>query len=208
MEFITNAGHLFLQGGLVMWPLLICSIIAIMILIERVRMYNAAKSNMDTLKAKVAEFVPQGKWKELRQVCEEDGGVAAELVETAASQPHDVDKQTQALQGAAGAIVARLRAHLNYLETIVTLAPLLGLLGTVTGMIGSFSVLSVSDGEPFAITGGVGEALIATATGLCVAIIALVIHAYLVQREDSLVSEMEEVGAVYMTALVGDNDAA
>lgn len=208
MEFITNAGHLFLQGGLVMWPLLICSIIAIMILIERVRMYNAAKSNMDTLKAKVAEFVPQGKWKELRQVCEEDGGVAAELVETAASQPHDVDKQTQALQGAAGAIAARLRAHLNYLETIVTLAPLLGLLGTVTGMIGSFSVLSVSDGEPFAITGGVGEALIATATGLCVAIIALVIHAYLVQREDRLVSEMEEVGAVYMTALVGDNDAA
>ncbi|MDY5409930.1 MotA/TolQ/ExbB proton channel family protein [Veillonella caviae] len=208
MEFITNAGHLFLQGGLVMWPLLICSIIAITILIERVRMYNAAKSNMETLKAKVAEFVPQGKWKELRQVCEEDGGVAAELVETAASQPHDVDKQTQALQGAAGAIAARLRAHLNYLETIVTLAPLLGLLGTVTGMIGSFSVLSVSDGEPFAITGGVGEALIATATGLCVAIIALVIHAYLVQREDSLVSEMEEVGAVYMTALVGDNDAA
>ncbi|WP_277292752.1 MotA/TolQ/ExbB proton channel family protein [Veillonella caviae] len=208
MEFITNAGHLFLQGGLVMWPLLLCSIIAITILIERVRMYNAAKSNMETLKAKVAEFVPQGKWKELRQVCEEDGGVAAELVETAASQPHDVDKQTQALQGAAGAIAARLRAHLNYLETIVTLAPLLGLLGTVTGMIGSFSVLSVSDGEPFAITGGVGEALIATATGLCVAIIALVIHAYLVQREDSLVSEMEEVGAVYMTALVGDNDAA
>lgn len=208
MEFITNAGHLFLQGGLVMWPLLICSIIAITILIERVRMYNSAKSDMDTLKAKVAELVPQGKWKELRQVCEEDGGVAAELVETAASQPHDVDKQTQALQGAAGAIAARLRAYLNYLETIVTLAPLLGLLGTVTGMIGSFSVLSVSDGEPFAITGGVGEALIATATGLCVAIIALVIHAYLVQREDSLVSEMEEVGAVYMTALVGDNDAA
>ncbi|MCI5709389.1 MotA/TolQ/ExbB proton channel family protein [Veillonella caviae] len=208
MEFITNAGHLFLQGGLVMWPLLICSIIAITILIERVRMYNSAKSDMDTLKAKVAELVPQGKWKELRQVCEEDGGVAAELVETAASQPHDVNKQTQALQGAAGAIAARLRAHLNYLETIVTLAPLLGLLGTVTGMIGSFSVLSVSDGEPFAITGGVGEALIATATGLCVAIIALVIHAYLVQREDSLVSEMEEVGAVYMTALVGDNDAA
>lgn len=75
-------------------------------------------------------------------------------------------------------------------------------------MIGSFSVLSISDGEPFAITGGVGEALIATATGLIVAIIALVIHAYLVQRQDNLVAEMEEIGAVYMTALVGDNNAA
>lgn len=208
MEFLKEAGHLFIQGGLVMWPLLICSIISVAILIERMRTYNAATSNMDTLKTKVAELVPQGKWEELRQVCKHDGGVAAELVEAAASQPHGIEKQTQALQGAAGAIAARLRANLNYLETIVTLAPLLGLLGTVTGMIGSFSVLSVSDGEPFAITGGVGEALIATATGLCVAIIALVIHAYLVQREDKLVSAMEEVGAVYMTALVGDSDAA
>ena len=205
---MTDVIKLFHQGGLVMYPLLACSIIAITILVERVRMYNSSKSDLDTLKVKVSELVPQGKWAELRDICVADGGVAAELVETAAAQPHDVDKQTQALQGAAGAIAARLRAHLNYLETIVTLAPLLGLLGTVTGMIGSFSVLSVSDGEPFAITGGVGEALIATATGLCVAIIALVIHAYLVQREDNLVSEMEEVGAVYMTALVGDNNAA
>ena len=205
---MTDVIKLFHQGGLVMYPLLACSIIAITILVERVRMYNSSKSDLDTLKVKVSELVPQGKWAELRDICVADGGVAAELVETAAAQPHDVDKQTQALQGAAGAIAARLRAHLNYLETIVTLAPLLGLLGTVTGMIGSFSVLSVSDGEPFAITGGVGEALIATATGLCVAIITLVIHAYLVQREDNLVSEMEEVGAVYMTALVGDNNAA
>lgn len=205
---MTDVINLFHQGGLVMYPLLACSIITITILVERVRMYNSSKSDLDTLKVKVSELVPQGKWAELRDICVADGGVAAELVETAAAQPHDVDKQTQALQGAAGAIAARLRAHLNYLETIVTLAPLLGLLGTVTGMIGSFSVLSVSDGEPFAITGGVGEALIATATGLCVAIITLVIHAYLVQREDNLVSEMEEVGAVYMTALVGDNNAA
>ena len=163
---------------------------------------------MDNLKAKVSELVVKGNWQELRDICEEDGGAAAELVKTAASQSHDIDKQTQALQGAAIAIAARLRAYLNYLETIVTLAPLLGLLGTVTGMIGSFSVLSISDGEPFAVTGGVGEALIATATGLCVAIIALVIHTYLTQREDNLVSQMEEIGAVYMTALVGDNNAA
>ena len=199
---------LFEKGGLVMYPLLICSIAAIAILIERIRTYNKAESDMDNLKAKVSELVVKGNWQELRDICEEDGGAAAELVKTSASQSHDIDKQTQALQGAAIAIAARLRAYLNYLETIVTLAPLLGLLGTVTGMIGSFSVLSISDGEPFAITGGVGEALIATATGLCVAIIALVIHTYLTQREDNLVSQMEEIGAVYMTALVGDNNAA
>lgn len=199
---------LFEKGGLVMYPLLVCSIIAVAILIERVRTYNKAQSNMPLLKEKVAEFVVAKKWQELRDICDKDGGAAAELVKTAALQLHDIDKQTQSLQGAAIAIAARLRAYLNYLETIVTLAPLLGLLGTVTGMIGSFSVLSVSNGEPFAITSGVGEALIATATGLCVAILALVIHAYLAQREDNLVSQMEEISAVYMTALVGDNDAA
>lgn len=199
---------LFEKGGLVMYPLAVLSIAAVAICIERIRTYNKAQSDMDTLKAKVAELVVSAKWRELRDYCKTDGGAAAQLVETAASQPHDIDKQTQALQGAAGAIAARLRMYLNYLETIVTLAPLLGLLGTVTGMIGSFSVLSLSDGEPFAITGGVGEALVATATGLCVAILALIIHTYLVQREDNLVSDMEEIGAVYMTALVGDNDAA
>ena len=83
----------------------------------------------------------------------------------------------------------------------------MGLLGTVTGMINSFSVLSVSQGQPFAITGGVGEALIATATGLCVAIIALIIHTYLKQRQDILIGEMEELGSTYLLALDGDSHA-
>ena len=62
MDFIMDAGRLFIKGGLVMYPLLICSIIAIAILIERVRMYNAARSNMETLKESVSQLVPQGKW--------------------------------------------------------------------------------------------------------------------------------------------------
>lgn len=200
--------ELFEKGGLVMYPLLLCSLIAIAILVERVRTYNASKSNVENLREQIPALVGAGKWGELEAICAEDGGAAAQVVARAAKQNHDVEKQTQALQGAASSVAAGLRKYLNYLDTIVTLAPLLGLLGTVTGMIGSFSVLSVQNGEPFAITGGVGEALIATATGLCVAIIALVIHTYLSQREDNLVSEMEEVGAIYMTALVGDNNAA
>ena len=88
------------------------------------------------------------------------------------------------------------------------MATLLGLLGTVTGMIGSFSVLSISEGQPFAITGGVGEALIATATGLIVAIIALILHTYLVQQQDILISQIEDTSAMYMAELAGDNHAA
>lgn len=206
---MPNPIDLFIKGGLVMWPLLICSIISIAIFVERLRLYNQANSHMDMIREYVPILVENEKWVELRAFCEHDGGVAARLLLAAVKQSHDVDKQVQALQGTAGSLAATLRHNLNYLDTIVTLAPLLGLLGTVTGMIGSFSVLSIQSGEPFAITGGVGEALIATATGLMVAIIALVIHAYLTQREDRLISQMEEAASIYMTALVGgDYDEA
>ena len=200
---MPNPIDLFIKGGLVMWPLLVCSIIAVVILVERVRLYNRSHSNMDVIRQQVGAMVEQGQWKDLKALCDEDGGVAAELIVAATKQSHDADKQVQTLQGTASALAATLRHNLNYLETIVTLAPLLGLLGTVTGMMSTFSVLSIQNGEPFAITGGIGEALIATATGLTVAIIALVIHAYLAQREDRLVSEMEEAASIYMTALVG-----
>lgn len=193
--------ELFHQGGLVMYPLLLCSIIAIAILVERVRTYRAAQSNMNRLREEVPVLAAANNQKGLEALCAEDGGVAAEML-TSAIYRDTVKSKNAALQGAAGAIAGRLRARLSYLETIVTLAPLLGLLGTVTGMISSFSVLSVSDGQPFAITGGVGEALIATATGLVVAIVALVIHSYLVYKQDGLITDMEEIGNVYMNAAV------
>lgn len=193
--------ELFHQGGLVMYPLLLCSIIAIAILVERVRTYRAAQSNMNRLREEVPVLAAANNQKGLEALCAEDGGVAAEML-TSAIYRDTVKSKNAALQGAAGAIAGRLRARLSYLETIVTLAPLLGLLGTVTGMISSFSVLSVSDGQPFAITGGVGEALIATATGLVVAIVALVIHSYLVHKQDGFITDMEEIGNVYMNAAV------
>lgn len=203
MDFLA----LFQKGGLVMYPLLLCSIIAIAILVERIRTYRAARSNMDQLRTEVVALVTAGDEKGLRALCEADGGAPAEMIAAALTRATTAGKEA-AMQGAASTIAGRLRAHLNYLETIVTLAPLLGLLGTVTGMISSFSVLSVSDGQPFAITGGVGEALVATATGLCVAIIALVIHTYLVQQQDRLITDMEEAGTVYMNALLDEVTAA
>ena len=78
-----------------------------------------------------------------------------------------------------------------YLSVIVTMAPLLGLLGTISGMIRSFSILNVQSGQAVAITGGVGEALIATAVGRCCAILALAVHSYFTQRLDRIITDME-----------------
>ena len=88
--------------------------------------------------------------------------------------------------------VASLRQRLYYLSVIVTMAPLLGLLGTIGGMISAFSVFNVEAGQATAITGGVGEALIATAMGLCVAIMALAVHAYFTQRLENIITDMEQ----------------
>ncbi len=90
-----------------------------------------------------------------------------------------------------GIFVSKLRSRLYYLSVIVTLAPILGLLGTISGMIRAFSVLNVQSGQAVAITGGVGEALIATAFGLCVAVLALVVHSYFTQRLDRIITDME-----------------
>jgi biopolymer transport protein ExbB len=91
---------------------------------------------------------------------------------------------------------ARFTRYLGVLDTVVTLSPLLGLLGTVTGMIAAFGVMATTGiNQPHAITGGVAEALIATATGLAVAIAALVPYNYFNRRADRTLSDIERYGS-------------
>ena len=101
-----------------------------------------------------------------------------------------------ALDTAYSTAAAELRAHLNYLSMIVTLSPLLGLLGTIAGMISSFQIFNLQAGQPMAITGGIGEALIATAAGLCVAIFALIVHTVFAQKMDDILTAIEKADAI------------
>ncbi len=96
--------------------------------------------------------------------------------------------------------MATLRDKLDYLGIIVTMSPLLGLLGTIVGMIGAFSIFNVEAGAPMAITGGIGEALIATATGLCVAIFSLCAHSYFAHRMDNMITDMEQCFSALLEA--------
>lgn len=189
---------LFHKGGLVMYPILLASIIAVAIGVNRYLCYKGAISNIELLKEHLPELLRYNRLEEAKVICEKAGGVAGKIIKESIDERKEDLKASDVAESIATHEVFQLKKYLNYLETIVTLSPLLGLLGTVVGMIGSFSVLSIESGEPFAITGGVGEALIATATGLLVAILALVIHTYLAQRVNVLIADIEYATSIYV----------
>lgn len=195
---------LFQKGGLVMYPILLASIIALTIGLERFAFYRRERLKMDDFSVKVNGYLQAGEQEKAEDLCRK-AGAPGEVLLTAFTEEKYGNREEVVL-AAAKRKALELRRYLEYLSVIVTMAPLLGLLGTVTGMIQSFSVLNVADGEPFAITGGVGEALIATATGLLVAILALCLHAYLSHRANAIIADVEYVSTMYVAA--GGNDNA
>lgn len=201
MEVITSSIELFKKGGLVMYPLLLCSFIVVTIAVERYLYYRKAATDVSKLLAEVAPKLDQYDWDGAKRVCEGADGVTAQMLARGlANIRFDACDLESAMTSVATQSAAQLREKLGYLDTIVTLAPLLGLLGTVVGMISSFSIMTIESGQPHAITGGVGEALVATATGLCVAVAALVVYTYYSHWLDTIVNGMEKCGAVLAEA--------
>jgi len=193
MDFFSSTASIFTKGGLVMYPLLACSVMVVAIAIERFFYYGRAKDNTEILLVAVKHSLAKGDWDEAIKICEGSSSAIAIVLAAGLSRGTCENRSMEnALEGAAALETAKLRRRLDYLNTIITIAPLLGLLGTVVGMIHSFSVLNIHSGQPQAITGGVGEALVATATGLCIAIAAMVVHSYFKHQLDGIVTDMEQ----------------
>jgi len=176
------------RGGLVMIPLGICSILALAVIIERGFRWLSlgGPAEADRLLAVAA----RGEWDEAARTGERSRSPVARML--AAGVRHRNPAPSLAMEVAARDELERLRRFLPLLDTVITLAPLLGLLGTVTGMIGAFGIMAQSGiNQPTAITGGVAEALVATATGLGVAIVALVPYNFFQRHADGLADTME-----------------
>ena len=193
MEYIYNAVGLFIKGGPVMYPLLFCSVIVVTIAVDRFCYFRRWDGGADKLIGLLTPVLIQQDWAKAAEVCRAAKGAAATVL-TAGIERVKNERQglENILEGEAAIIASNLRNRLDYLDTIVTLAPLLGLLGTVMGMISAFSILNIKAGQTQAITGGVGEALVATAFGLCVAILALAVHSYFKHWLDGVVTDMEK----------------
>lgn len=193
MDLLMQGVEYFHKGGLVMYILLICSIFIITIGIERLLYFMKADSGRDFAQ-NFYKLMINNKIEEARNLAQNSKGDLASLVDFAFNKMQNKNiNLMMLLEVQSGISISKFRERLYYLNVIVTMAPLLGLLGTIIGMISAFSVFNLEEGQAIAITGGVGEALIATATGLCVAIVSLAIHAYFVQRIDRIVTDMEQV---------------
>jgi len=186
---------MFLKGGPVMWPLLLVSIVATTVVLERLifivreRLQRSPK----TVEAIFRAVESEGPDEAARVGLGSRDFVARVLCY---ALDHRGVSFSNALLGAAGAELRRFNRGISVLDTVITLAPLMGLFGTVTGMIRAFGLLGASElSAPTAITGGIAEALIATAFGLLVAMIALLPFNYLSARIESARQEIENAAA-------------
>lgn len=200
MELLTTGITFFQKGGMVMYVLLLCSLFVFSIGIERAMYFR----RMDSGRAFARDFylaLANNKWQKAEQLADQARGALADILFAVITKKPEARKNPSAyMEIQSGIALAKMRKRLYYLSVIVTMAPLLGLLGTISGMITSFSVFNLESGQATAITGGVGEALIATAMGLCVAIISLAVHAYFSQRIENIVTDMEQCFSMVETA--------
>lgn len=186
--------ELFIKGGPIMWPLLITSIVALSMVIERL-VFIAMESGrrQPRVVREIFRQLEHGDAENAIRMGEGTGDYVARIL-VAALKERDTS-YTNALLAQSSEELKRFNRGLTVLDTVITLAPLLGLLGTVTGMFNSFNMLGgASLDAPAAITGGIAEALIATAFGLGIAITALLPYNYLNSRLEDARREIEVAG--------------
>ncbi|MBM3858755.1 MAG: MotA/TolQ/ExbB proton channel family protein [Verrucomicrobia bacterium] len=192
----------FHQGGVAMYPLFLCSVVGLAIILERIWMLRRSRIIAPSLEQVIDKMPATGAdHEQLKALSAKDATVLGELIRAifahSAMAKHE---NVEAVQSIARQIVGRMERGLTTLSIVAEISPLLGLLGTCSGMVKLFvDVAQHGLGEPAQISRGIFEALIATVAGLVVAIPALVAYMYLRRRIELLVLEMER----YTNELLG-----
>jgi biopolymer transport protein ExbB len=189
--------EIFIKGGPVMYPLLVCSIISLTVIIERILFWVREDMLRDQpLVDDILELCRKGAWNEVRdRVAGSKDYIIRILV---SGILHKEFSMTKAMETAATDEIKRMRRYLSVLDTMITVAPLLGIFGTVIGIIMSFELLGNSGIEnPQAVTAGIAQALITTASGLGIAILSVFPYNYFNTRAENAALAIEK----YATSL-------
>jgi biopolymer transport protein ExbB len=201
--------ELFDKGGLLMYPILACSVLAVGIFLERLWTYTSLRRRGVKLYAEVQSLVEDGRIPEAKAVCERSNFMLSHIFMAALNAAGAQRKYIKTMVEEAGSYqVSALERYLGLLGTIAAITPLLGLLGTVLGMIRAFTELSAQGvGTPETLGAGISEALITTATGLSVAIPVMLLHKYLTSKADILADEFELSALKLVDKLAADSPA-
>ncbi len=174
--------EIFIKGGPIMYPLLVCSIISLSVVIERMFFWiSVDRAQNQNLLQEVLELCRQGDWEAVRQkAAGSNNYVIRVLISGILHRDYSLSK---AMEAAAAEEVGRMGRFMGALDTMITIAPLLGILGTVTGIIDCFDMLGTQGLEhPQVVTVGIAQALITTASGLIIAIATVVPFNYFNSR--------------------------
>lgn len=185
---------LAMAGGPLMIPLVICSVIAIYIFVERLRTINRANVSSDSFMSKIKELVVKGDINGAKILCAQHDTPVARMIEKGVTRIGSPLKNIEAAIENVGKIeVFRLEKNLSVLATIAGAAPMIGFLGTVIGMVSAFIAIAQEEGSvsPKLLADGIYTAMVTTVAGLIVGIIAYLGYNYLVTRVSKVVHRME-----------------
>lgn len=201
MNFFAQALDYFQKGGVVMYPLLMCSVAALTIAVERFIYYRSEDSG-SVFAEEFCELLDNNEWDKAYELAKNSKGEAAAFAVLTMDKSLEKSERIDTYAGSkAERAIDRLEEYLNYLGVIIMLAPVLGLLGTITGMISSFNSIDLRVENPIAITSGVAEALITTVFGLCISTVAICIHTYFGQRLKKATINLEEIANTLVEAI-------
>jgi len=199
----------FIAGGPVMWPIFFCSLFALAIIIEKLWHLNRIKIDTVSFLNRILESLKKNKISEAIKICDSVNSPIGEILK-ACILKYDKGKASikEAMEDASLYQIPKLEKNLTALATIAHVSPLLGLLGTVTGMVRCFQVIQLKASTfnpvpPGELAGGIWEALLTTVFGLIVAIPTFIFYNYLVSRVNSVILEMERASTELLNSLTG-----
>ena len=196
--------EIFVLGGPVMIPLLFCSIFAVAVGIERLLYLLRSRVDTEDLMEDIKLALGQGKVLEAMQIAKKSRGpVAAILAAGIAYYDKDKEEIKEHIETVGREEIFKMERRMNVLDTIVMISPLLGILGTVTGIIKSFNVMAALEGvnQASALSAGIAEALITTAAGLIIAIPTMALYSYLNGLIDRNTADMNKRATELLTVL-------
>lgn len=199
--------EVFQKGGFLMYPIFICSLVALTIFFERMFYLKSIKTKSKRFVDRVKNMVKKGSIELAVSACRKSPTPISQIMLAGLMKYGQEREEIKgAIEDSANQEIPLLEKNLSTLSTIGNITPLLGLLGTVFGMIKAFNVIAIMGvGNPEALAGGISEALLTTAFGLSVAIPTVVIYNYLAHRVDKLIREME-ISCVDLLDLLTNRD--